>query len=148
MAVEAHEHKKPPPPKDGHKGNMLDLARKVEKHYTSPSPQATIYEPAYFPMMLDVGLAGGLILGALLGALFGWLVHNGAILIRGVEGLFSLTPITFYTFWGIAGAALGLLVGGTLALLATPAPILQERSGEEAVVVEGDMHVVMVDTDE
>ena len=41
-----------------------------------------------------------------------------------------------------------MLVGGTLALLATPGPILQERAGEEAVVVEEDMHVVMVDTDE
>lgn len=146
MAVKVHERKEPTG--DGHKGNMLDLARKMAMHYTSPSPQATIYEPAYFPVTLDVGLAGGLILGALVGALFGGLVHGGAILIRGTEGLFSLTPITFYTFWGIAGAALGMLVGGTLALLATPGPILQERAGEEAVVVEEDLHVVMVDTDE
>lgn len=144
MAVKAHERKAPAG--DNHKGDMLDLAEQVERHYTSPSPLATIYEPAYFPVTLDVGLVGGLLLGAFVGALFGWLVHSGAILIRGAEGLFSLTPVTFYTFWAFVGAALGLLIGGTLALLVTPAPVLQERSGEEVVLVEEDTHVVMVDT--
>ena len=129
-------------------GNMLDLAKKVERHYTSPSPQATIHKPAYFPVSLDIGLIGGLVAGAGIGALFGWLVHSGALLVRGWEGLFSLTPITFYTFWAIVGAALGLLVGGIVTLLGTPAPVLQERAGEEAVVVEEDMHVVMVDGEE
>lgn len=148
MAVKVYEREEPAKAEDGHKGNMLDLAKKVERHYTSPSPQATIYAPAYFPAALNLGLIGGLIVGALIGALFGWLVHAGAILVRGWEGLYSLTPVTFYTFWAFVGAALGLLIGGTIALLGTPAPVLQERSGEEAVVVEDDMHVVMVDVEE
>jgi hypothetical protein len=147
MTVKVYDKKNEKKMKDG-QGTMLDLAKKVERHYTSPSPQATIHEPAYFPVLLDVYLVGGLVAGAALGALFGWLVHNGAIVVRGWEGLFSLTPVTFYTFWGLVGAALGLLIGGVIALVQSPAPILQERSGEEAVVVEEDMHVVMVDVEE
>lgn len=147
MAVKVYEKDEQKKQKDK-KGNMLDLARKVERHYTSPSPQATIYPPAYFPGSLNLGLIGGLIAGALIGALFGWLVRNGAILVPGWEGLFSLTPVTFYTFWAFVGAALGLLAGGTIALLVTAPPVLQERTGEEAVVVEEDMHVVMVDVKE
>ena len=134
---------------DGHKQDMLHLSEQIERHYTSPSPAATIHTPAFFPASLDRGLLGGLLLGALLGVLFGWLVHSGSISPRGWEGLFSLGPFTFYAFWAFTGTALGLLIGGAISLLLTPAPMLQEMEGDDdTFVAEEGMQVVMVEVEE
>ena len=134
--------------KDG-QGNMLELAERVERHYTSPSPAATIHRPAFFPDSLDHGIFWGLFMGALLGILFSWLLRNGTITPRGWEGLFSLGPFTFYAYWTFAGAALGLLVGGVISIMLTPAPILQEETEEtERFVAEDEEQIVMVEVKE
>lgn len=134
--------------KDGH-GNMLELAERIERHYTSPSPAATIHRPAFFPDSLDHGIFWGLFIGALLGILFSWLLRSGTVTPRGWEGLFSLGPFTFYAFWTFAGAALGLLVGGVISIMLTPAPILQEETEEtERLVAEDEEQIVMVEVKE
>ncbi|HSM58376.1 MAG TPA: hypothetical protein VK879_19635 [Candidatus Sulfomarinibacteraceae bacterium] len=123
-------HEKSEQQKNGeHNGNMFQLAERLEAHYTAPSPQATAYAPNFFPRLLDHGIFWGLLLGAVFGVLFAWLVHSGRLTPSGWEGLFSLTPFTFYAFWAFAGAALGLLIGGlTTLLLAQPPPL--EEPGE------------------
>jgi hypothetical protein len=129
-------------------GNMLQLAERVERHYTSPSPAATIHRPAFFPQSLDHGIFWGLFAGALLGLLLSWLLRSGTVTPSGWEGLFSLSPFTFYAFWAFAGAALGLLVGGAISILATPPPILQEETEEHERFVTGEEEqVVMVDVE-
>lgn len=133
--------------KDG-QGNMLELAERVERHYTSPSPAATIHRPAFFPNSLDHGIFWGLFVGALIGVLVSWLLLSGTITPQGWEGLFSLVPFTFYAFWVFVGAAIGLLVGGTVSLLLTPAPILQEAADQDRrFVAEEEQQVVMVEVD-
>lgn len=100
---------------------MLALAAEVEEHYTRPSPLAE-FRPTIFPDRLGPGIFWGLFLGALLGILVAWLVHSGRLSPTGWEGLFSLVPFSFYAFWALVGAALGLAVGGVATLLATPVP--------------------------
>jgi hypothetical protein len=123
---------------DGHEGdrqeNMLDLAERVEQHYVSPSPQATSYTPDFFPRILDYGLLLGIFAGALLGAFFAWLLQTGRVTPEGWEGLFALTPFTYYAFWAFAGAAGGILVGGLATLLTAPVPDVgpaQENAQDE-----------------
>ncbi len=111
---------------EGHakKSNMLDLAQKVEAHYTSPSPQATRHAPNVFPRMLNYGLILGIILGVGAGLLLALLLQSGRLAPQGWEGLFSLSPYTFYAFWAFAGAALGIVVGGLTTLLMAEPPEL------------------------
>lgn len=106
------------------KSNMLDLAQKVEAHYTSPSPQAARRAPDFFPRVLDYGLLLGIFLGIGAGLLFALLLHSGRVAPQGWEGLFSLSPFTFYAFWAFAGAALGIVVGGLTTLLMAEPPEL------------------------
>lgn len=106
------------------KSNMLDLAEKVEAHYTSPSPQATRQAPNVFPRLLNYGLVLGIILGAGAGLFLALLLQSGRLVPQGWEGLFSLSPFTFYVFWAFAGAALGIIVGGLITLLMAEPPKL------------------------
>lgn len=106
------------------KSNMLDLAEKVEAHYTSPSPQATRHAPNVFPRVLNYGLLLGIILGVGAGLLFALLLQSGRLAPQGWEGLFSLSPFTFYAFWAFAGAALGIVAGGLVTLLTAEPPQL------------------------
>jgi hypothetical protein len=126
MSMETRQQTKPGPKQkksaNGQKQDMLDLAAKIETHYTSPSPQASNYTPNYFPRVLDAGIVLGLVLGALAGLLLAWLLLSGRLAPEGWEGLFSLSPYTFYTFWAITGAALGLAVGGLATLLTAHVP--------------------------
>lgn len=110
---------------DGAKqSNMLDLAQKVEAHYTSPSPQATRHAPNVFPRMLNYGLLLGIILGVGAGLLLALLLQSGRLAPQGWEGLFSLSPFTFYAFWAFVGAALGIVAGGLITLLMAEPPEL------------------------
>ncbi|MFW6182950.1 MAG: hypothetical protein ACOC8X_04070 [Chloroflexota bacterium] len=117
---------------DAHNGGMLELAERIEAHYTAPSPQATAYAPNFFPRLLDHGILWGLLAGAVLGVLFGWLLHSGRLTPSGWEGLFSLTPFTFFAFWAFAGAALGLLLGGVATLLLAEPPPLGEPAQSDS----------------
>lgn len=126
---------------------MLELAEQVEDHYTRPSPAAE-YRPNFFPELLDHGIFWGILLGAVVGILFAWLVHTGRVTPTGWEGLFSLVPFSFYSFFAFVGGALGLLVGGVITLLAAPAPdVKREQHEADAIVVaEEDETVAVVDS--
>lgn len=100
---------------------MLEVAEQVEEHYTRPSPASSGW-PNLFPDLLDHGIFWGLFLGALAGILLAWLVHTGRVMPTGWEGLFSLVPFSFYSFFAFLGAALGLAVGGVATLLLAPLP--------------------------
>lgn len=143
MTVEVYEREEQH--KDG-QSMMLDLAEQVEDHYTSPSPAAE-YRPNFFPELLDHGIFWGIFLGALLGILFAWLVHTGRVTPTGWEGLFSLVPFSFYSFFAFVGGAVGLAAGGVITLLATPAPDL-EKEKPQAVVVDEGLDAVVVAEEE
>jgi hypothetical protein len=132
MTLEIHEREER---RENGQSMMLELAEEVEEHYTHPSPAAE-YRPTYFPEQLDHGLFWGLFLGALLGILLAWLVHNGWVTPTGWEGLFSLVPFSFYAFWAFVGGAVGLAVGGVIALLATAVPALEPVQGSTQEPVE------------
>lgn len=143
MTVEVYEREEQH--EDG-QSMMLDLAEQVEEHYTRPSPQAT-FKPNFFPELLDHGIFWGLFLGALLGIFLAWLVHTGRFTPTGWEGLFSLVPFSFYSFFAFVGAAAGLLVGGVATLLVAPVPDIEaaEAAADETVVVEEEERVVGVE---
>lgn len=61
----------------------------------------------------------GLLLGALVGLVFGALLFNGSLAPSGWERLFSLFPAPFHFMWTMFGAALGLMIGGVVAILLT-----------------------------
>lgn len=107
-----------PRPDDG----MIGLAQHVEHHHIQPLPdaQAPAYEP--FPPLLWHGLGWGTLAGLLLGLFFACLLLRGTLVIPNAEDLFSLVPVTFYTFWAMIGAALGLLSGGVGSILAAASP--------------------------
>ena len=107
-------------PPNGHQ--MRSLAESLERYHTQPAPEVTRPAPNIFPPLLQIGLGLGTFMGALLGWLFGWLLLNGTLVIPGWEGIYSLEPVTFYTFWIITGAAAGLLVGGIGTILAAKSP--------------------------
>ncbi|MDX1663702.1 MAG: hypothetical protein R3272_07910 [Candidatus Promineifilaceae bacterium] len=125
--------------------NMIEMAGQVEEHYTRPSPKATSYTPNFFPAILNQGIFWGLLIGALFGLLLAWLVHNGRVTPTGWEGLFSLVPFSFYSFFAFAGAAVGLAVGGVVTLLIAPVPEVKEEQDKagEVVMVEEDETVVV-----
>jgi hypothetical protein len=111
--------------KNGHANGMIPVAERIEHHHRQPAPDARAQVPEPFPPILWRGLGWGMLGGLLLGLLFAWLLRSGTIVISGWEGVFSLVPITFYTFWAMMGAALGLLVGGIGTILTAKA----ERHG-------------------
>ena len=134
MSVDVHER--------NDRQNMIEMAGEVEEHYTRPSPRATGDAPDYFPALLDHGIFWGLLLGALLGILLAWLVRSGRLTPTGWEGLFSLLPFTFYSFFALAGAAVGLAAGGLLTLLLAPVPQVRQEGDDVVVAEEGDDVVV------
>jgi hypothetical protein len=99
---------------------MVSMAEKVERHHLEPAPDAVPPTPDPFPTLLWHGLGWGVLIGLVVGALVAWLTLRGTLVISGWEGLFSMVPPTFYAFWMIIGAALGVLIGGVGTIFAAP----------------------------
>jgi len=112
---------------------MVSMAKKVEWHHVKPAPEAVSPAPEPFPTILWHGLGWGTAVGLALGALVAWLLLSGTLVITGWEGLFSMVPATFYAFWMMIGAALGVVLGGVGTIFAAKAPSMpHHRNGSHA----------------
>ena len=101
--------------------SMREMAAGIVRHHLTPAPGAELSSIDPFPAPVIGGLVGGFIGGALVGLLVAALMVNYILVVPGWEGLFSMTPATFYTFWAGMGAAVGILLGGITAIHLTNA---------------------------
>ncbi len=111
--------------------DMRPMAGRVVKHHTQSYPEAEWPQVPPFPKPLLQGLAWGTLVGMLLGILWAALMLNGALVIPGWDGLFSMTPFTFYVFWAMAGAGLGIIVIGVALILIAPVSRTAAEQREE-----------------
>ncbi len=131
--VRVFEAKKDTPRKPKNEKDMRAMAGHVVEHRTKPYPQAEWPQFDPFPRPLLQGLAWGTLVGILLEVLWAALMNNGALVIPGWDGLFSMTPFTFYVFWSMVGAAFGIIVIGVAFILITPVPRSSEELQEERI---------------
>lgn len=110
---------------------MQQLAAELEAYHTKPAPEAHTLDVEPFPRAATQGIPIGLAVGAGLGLAFGLLQQAYMITVSGWEGLFSMTPFTFVSFWTLIGAALGLAVVGVGFLLAAAPPEERDEDGED-----------------
>lgn len=119
--------------KEHHNGysKMQQLSAELEAYHTKPAPEAHYLDVDPFPRAATQGIPIGLAVGAGLGLAFGLLQQAYIITPRGWEGLFSMTPFTFVSFWTLIGAAFGLAVIGVGFLLAAAPPEEHDEDEED-----------------
>lgn len=104
------------------KMSMREMAARDTRFHLQSMPEATPAEIDPFPAPVLRALAIGSVVGLLVGISWAALMLNNLVVIGGWEGLFSMTPFTFYVFWGVIGLALGGFLVGTVAILTHPTP--------------------------
>lgn len=105
----------------GDGAGMQRAAREVEQFYRRRLPESEELDPAPFAAPIVRGLWIGMLAGALIGLLFGQLLLDRILVVPGWEGLYSMGPFTFGTFWTLMGLAAGLAIGGLIGLFSVPA---------------------------
>ena len=110
---------------DGH-SKIRELSKEEVIFHSQPHPKAEAPSIEPFPKGVVAGLWIGILLGGLLGMLFGSLLVNFTWVIPGWEGLYSMKPAAFVTFWSFMGIGLGIILAGIGTILLTPARNFKE----------------------
>jgi hypothetical protein len=106
-------------PKDS-QSKMQEMAGKAVQHYRQPMPMAELPEFMPFSPRVVRALLLGVFLGDLLGLLLGLALRANLITLRGWEALYSMTPFTFYVFWGTVGTAAGIFFAAIFTYFTVP----------------------------